>query len=62
MLKDSYEEKLEDLIHDAWVIIANVNQGDWQGETYEWVEASEKWRDRYHKIVLRNRLKEVEVE
>ena len=37
-----------ELIESAWGIIANVNHGDWTGETQEWRDAAEKWREQYH--------------
>lgn len=29
----------------AWVVIANVSEGDWTKQTEEWQEAAKRWRD-----------------
>lgn len=40
----------DDLLYAAWGIIANAGGGDWDRETFEWIEAARKWRDKYHAI------------
>ena len=40
---DSY-----DLVEMAWVILANVSEGNWEKQTDEWQEAVVKWRNHYH--------------
>ena len=40
-----------DLSEDAWVIIANVNRGNWDGEPRDWIVAASRWRERYHKML-----------
>lgn len=37
-----------DLTHMAWVILANVSEGDWSKQTPEWQTAVTKWREDYH--------------
>lgn len=37
-----------DLAYLAWVVIANVSEGDWSKQTPEWQEAAANWRDKYH--------------
>ena len=38
-----------DLLYEAWAVIANAGGGNWQdNESPEWVEAAERWRDRWH--------------
>ena len=43
-------EPSDDLTYWAWTIIANAghNQGGWDAQDPEWVEAAEKWRDAWH--------------
>lgn len=45
-------EILLDLLLDAWGVIANagVHRGNWDAEHPDWVEAAEKWRDRWHLV------------
>lgn len=38
----------DDLLYQAWTVIANAGGGDWDKETPEWKEAAEKWRDAWH--------------
>ena len=42
------EQGVNDLLEEAWGIIANAGTGDWLRETPEWREAAARWRDRYH--------------
>lgn len=39
--KPNYDE----LLSNAWGIIANVGNGDWKTQTAEWQEAAAKYRD-----------------
>jgi hypothetical protein len=41
----------DDLLYDAWVVIANANGGDWQAAAADWREAAERWRDNYHETL-----------
>jgi hypothetical protein len=41
----------DDLLYDAWVVIANANGGDWQAAAADWREAAERWRDKYHETL-----------
>jgi len=41
-------EKAEELLYDAWVVIANVSEGDWEKQTPEWKDAAKRWRDAWH--------------
>lgn len=43
---------LEDMLNDAWAIIANVNCGDWNMQTDEWQTAAERWRNTFNVNVL----------
>lgn len=45
-------EILLDLLSDAWAVIANagVHHGNWDAEHPDWVEAAERWRDRWHLV------------
>jgi hypothetical protein len=40
-------EELTDAAEMLWVVLANVNAGDWSTQTEEWQEAAIKWRDNY---------------
>lgn len=37
-----------DLEYRAWVLIANVSEGDWTVQTVEWQAAATKWRNDWH--------------
>ena len=41
-----------DLLDTAWGVIANVGtrSGGWDTEHPEWVQAAERWRDRWHEM------------
>lgn len=41
-------EKLEEMLHSAWGVIANAGAGNWELESQEWRAAAEVWRDKYH--------------
>ena len=41
----------EDLLEEAWGIIANAGGGDWTKESPEWQEAAARWREKYHKTL-----------
>lgn len=43
---------LETMLRDAWAIIANVGNGDWNLQTAEWQSAAELWRDKFNVSVL----------
>lgn len=32
-------------LEQAWIVIANVSEGDWTKQTLEWQEAARRWRD-----------------
>ena len=38
----------DDLSYKAWVLLANVSDGDWTKQTPEWQEAVVRWRDEFH--------------
>lgn len=42
------EARFEELCHTAWHIIANVA---WEDQTGEWVEAAERFRERFHAML-----------
>lgn len=33
-----------------WVMLANVNGGDWTTQTEEWQAAARRWADNFHRI------------
>lgn len=35
----------QDMLEQAWGIIANAGGGNWDNETPEWRRAAERWRD-----------------
>lgn len=37
----------EDLLDQAWGIIANAFEGDWDKAPLEWKILAERWRNRY---------------
>lgn len=47
-----YATKYDDLLHQAWGVIANANLDDWNDDSgkdkTEWRVAAERWRDEYH--------------
>lgn len=49
MLKPKVEKPpLDDLLYEAWGVIANVSEGDWTKQPQEWQDAARRWRDRWH--------------
>ena len=49
-LTEAHKKEMEELADAAemlWVVLANVNAGDWSTQTEEWQEAAIKWRDNY---------------
>jgi hypothetical protein len=44
-------QQVVDLTYRAWTIIANANQGNWEGETEEWQGAAARWRDDFHNLL-----------
>jgi len=38
----------DDLDYKAWVLLANVSEGDWTKQTPEWREAALRWREAFH--------------
>jgi glutathione S-transferase len=42
-----------DLLDTAWGVIANagMHNGGWDHEHPEWVDAAERWRDRWHELL-----------
>jgi hypothetical protein len=36
---------------EAWVVIANVSEGDWQKQPPEWRIAAAKWREKFHQTL-----------
>jgi hypothetical protein len=39
--------RLREALEIAWGLIANANEGNWDGETQEWREAAIRWRDEH---------------
>lgn len=39
------EATVDDVLMTAWVLLANVSEGDWTQQTEEWQEAVRRWRD-----------------
>lgn len=46
-------KEMDDLLYDAWAVIANVCGGDWHKESEDWVSAAVRWRDRFHGIMIK---------
>lgn len=44
----------EDLMYQAWAVIANVSEGDWTQQDPRWVAAAERWRDQWHATLPRS--------
>ena len=42
----------EDLNYQAWVLLANVSEGDWSKQPQAWQDAVVRWRDAYHATLL----------
>ena len=43
------DEAMDDrLVDEAWRILCNVSEGDWEKQTPEWQEAVKRFRDKYH--------------
>ena len=37
----------DDLLMEAWGVIANAGAGNWERESTDWQEAAARWRDRH---------------
>jgi hypothetical protein len=48
LLDSGGSSELEDLLYQAWGVIANAHGGAWDQASPEWVAAAERWRDRWH--------------
>ena len=49
--RDKLIKSALDAAEMLWVVLANVDGGDWSKQTPEWQTAAEQWRDNYLKIV-----------
>ena len=38
-------------LYDAWAIIANASDGNWDKESEEWATAAKRWRDTWYLIL-----------
>jgi hypothetical protein len=45
-------DELLGALESAWGIIANVSGGNWEEQSHEWTEAANRWRLRYHEILV----------
>lgn len=41
----------DEVLYEAWTLLANVSEGDWTKQAGEWQEAVVRWRDRFHAIL-----------
>lgn len=59
IVKLDVEQHLSDRLNDAaemlWVVLANVNGGDWKKQTEEWQKVAVKWRDSYFMTLKEHR-------
>lgn len=53
--EERWRMKSDELLYEAWSVIANAGGGDWQNELGDWVQAATKWRDRYHSLLAEQR-------
>ena len=37
----------EDGLYDAWVVIANAGEGDWENEDLAWQRSARRWHNKY---------------
>lgn len=44
----------DDLLYDAWNVIANAPNGAWNDPTTEWYQAAVAWRDKWHTLLWEN--------
>lgn len=42
--------KMRDVAEMLWLVLANVDGGNWGAQTKEWQKAAAKYRDEFHKI------------
>lgn len=40
-----------DLLYEAWGVIANVSEGDWEKQPEAWQMAAVNWRERWHRYL-----------
>lgn len=49
-------DPLYEALGDAWGLLANVSEGDWEAQPQEWQEAVTRWRDQtWHPLLARRR-------
>lgn len=41
----------QDMLYQAWTVIANAGDGDWDKETADWCRAARQWRDEWHEYL-----------
>lgn len=49
------EINADQLLYEAWAVIANASGGNWKKESADWARAAMQWRDRYHILLGRQR-------
>jgi hypothetical protein len=42
---------VDDLLQEAWGVIANAGRGNWGLEHEDWQGAAVQWREKYHKYL-----------
>ena len=42
------------LLHRAWILLASIDQGQWDSQTAEWQADAYLWRDEYHLCAIQN--------
>lgn len=45
---------VHELISDAWGLIANAGEGNWERESPAWQKAAVTWRDNWHRYLREN--------
>ena len=46
-VQDTNDLVEKSLLEQAWGLIANANEGNWDKATPEWKGAAERWRDKW---------------
>lgn len=51
LLTKNLMRRLADAGEMLWVVLANVNDGDWKKQSVDWQNHAAHWRDDFHKVL-----------
>ncbi len=47
--------EMTDAAEMLWTVVANASNGDWTKQTTEWIQAAERWRDNFFRLINKNK-------